>query len=175
MNKLFSILDSLLPGRMPKAISGMTIVIGLALIKYVPFRSFASSPLSKLEEAGILWIPVILILLFGCSLLATSLIYEIHKAKDDLSKTQAASRSLHNSLFIIMRLIDEERKRIKERHTALQAKDPSTYTVDTIAEVSGLHAGRHFIENISATILRYVDSNEANSQPVSAYSEKETH
>ncbi len=174
-NKCLSILESLIPGRIPKAILGLTIVIAFALLKYAPFQSFASSPLSKLEVAGIQWIPVILALLFGYSLFATSLIYEIHKAKDDLSKTQAASRSLNKSIVIIMHLITEEKNRIKERHAALQAKDPSTYTVDTISEIGSLQASRHFIENISATVLRYVDSNEANSQPVAAYSEKDSH
>jgi hypothetical protein len=174
-NKCLSILDSLIPGRIPKAILGLTIVLSFALLKYAPFRSLISSPLTKLEEAGIQWIPVMLVLLFGSSLLAVSLIYEIHKAKDDLTKTQAASRSLNKSLVIIMQLVTEEKNRIKERHAALQSKDPATYTVDTLSEVGSLHDSKHFIEKISATVLRYVDSNEANSRPVNAYSEKDSH
>ena len=165
-NKFLSILESIIPGKIPKVISGLTIVITLVLLKYSPFLPFVSSPLTKLEEAALRLIPALLSLLAGGTFLTASLVYEINKVNEDKIKTQRAARSLHKALHTLTRLIPGEKKRLQARFSILQSKDVTTYTKDTVAEINSLNASGHFLENVSATILRYIDSDEAQDQPV---------
>jgi len=164
MDKFASYLESLMPGRIPKAILVLTIVLSGVLYKYSPFLQFANSPLTKIEEAGMRLIPALLLLIAGGIALVASLVYEIHKIDKEKSKLDRTSRNLAKSLLIIMPLINEEKTRLRARFSIIQSQDSSTYTKETIAEINSLNASTYFVEKISATIIRYIDSNDVTTQ-----------
>jgi NADH:ubiquinone oxidoreductase subunit 5 (subunit L)/multisubunit Na+/H+ antiporter MnhA subunit len=158
MDKLLTSLESLMPGKVPKAILGLTIVIAGYLYIQAPSLPTVQPPLSTTETLALQIWQSSLALALGLLALVVSLVVQFNKTKSSL-------QSLERMLLQVMRLSDGMKNLSKDRMAYLQLKDPSTYTKETIAEVNNLVEYRHSIEKISAIILRHLDEHKVVFQP----------